>query len=106
MLDAEQLGRPCDLRLDLGPRDALRLERKSDVVPDREMRVETVTLEYHRDAAGARRDVVDHLAADDDVPRSLPLETGDDPEEGRLAATRRPQQHHEFTVPHREADPV
>ena len=70
------------------------------------MRVEAVALEHHGDAAGARRDVVDDLAADHDVAGRLLLEAGDDAQKGRLAAARRPEQHHEFAVPHGEADPV
>jgi hypothetical protein len=63
-------------------------------------------LKDHGDAAGARRQVVDDVAADYDVPRGLRFQTGDYSQKGGLATARRPKQHHEFAVRHREADAI
>ena len=89
MPDAEQLRRPLDLLVDFGARNALRPQRKGDVVAHREMRIEAVALEHHRHAAGARRNIVDDVAADQKVAAGLLLEPADDAQERRLAAARR-----------------
>ena len=86
--------------------NALRPQRKGDVVAHGEVRIEAVALEHHRDAAGARRNVVDDVAADQEVAARLLLEPADDAQERRLAAARRPEQHHELAVRHRQADAV
>jgi hypothetical protein len=44
-------------------------EREGDVLVDRQVRVERVVLEHHREVAVARSEVVDLLAADDHVAR-------------------------------------
>ena len=106
MPDAEQLRRPLDLLVDFGAGNALRLQRKGDVVAHREMRIETVALEHHRHAAGTRRNVVDDVAADQKVAARLLLEPADDAQERRLAAARRAQQHHELAVRHRQTNAV
>ena len=78
MPDAEQLRRPLDFLVDFGAGNALRLQRKGDVVAHRKMRIEAVALEHHRHAAGARRNVVDDVAADQKVAARLLLEPADD----------------------------
>src|ERR1051326_426318 len=105
-LDVEHTRRPLDLALDLLARRALGLERKGDVVPHREMRIEPVALEHHGDAAGAWRHMVDHVAADHDVARGLFLQSGDDAQERGLPAAGRPEQHHELAVARLQADAV
>jgi hypothetical protein len=74
---------PIDLRF----RDLLDLEAERDVVVDREVRVERVALEDHRDVAVTRRDVVDDAFADPDDPARDVLEPRDHAQGGRLAAT-------------------
>ena len=96
--------RPCCSISALG--NALRPQRKGDVVAHRVVRIEAVALEHHRDAAGARRHVVDDVAADDEVAAGLLLEPADDAQERRLAAARRPEQDHELAVRHRQRDAV
>src|SRR5690349_7287917 len=98
MADAKQLRRPIDLFVDLGARNALGLQRKGDVVADREMRIEAVALKHHRHAARARRNVIDDIAADQKIAAGLSLEPADDAQEGRLAAAGWAEQHHELTV--------
>ena len=97
-VDAEQAGGPIDLALDLGPWRALRLQRKCNVIGDSQVRIEAIALKHHRDAARARRDVIDDFVVDQDVAGRLPLETGDDPQEGGLAATRWTEQHQKLAV--------
>jgi hypothetical protein len=63
-----------------------------------QMRIERVVLEDHRDVAIARRDVVDHAVADQDIAGRDFLEPGDHAQGGRLAAAGRPDQNHEFVV--------
>src|SRR5580765_3047634 len=106
MTDAEQLRGPFDLFVDLGAWNTLGLQRKSDVVADREMRIEAIALEHHRHAAGARRNVVDDVAADQEIAAGLLLEPADDAQERRLAAAGRPEQHHELAVRHSQTNAV
>ncbi len=91
---------------DFIPGHALRAQRKCDVVAYRIVRVEAVALEHHRHAAGARRDVVDDVAADQKIAARLLLEPADDAQERRLAAARWAEQHHELAVRHRERNTI
>src|SRR6266851_4192412 len=106
VVDPEQTGCPLDLAFDLGARRALGPQREGDVVPNRQVRIEPVALKHHGDAAPARRHVVDHLAIDQDLPGRGLLQTRDDSEQRGLAASRRPEQHHEFAVARLQADAV
>jgi hypothetical protein len=81
-------------------------QRELEVLPDREMRVERVALEDHRDVAVAGRDVVDHPTADRDGAGGDLLEARDHAERGALAAAGRPHEHHERAVGDREVDRV
>ena len=104
--DAEQLRGPLDLLVDFGARNALRAQRKGDVLAHRVMRIEAVALKHHRHAAGAGRHLVDDVAADQKIAAGLRFEPADDPQERRLAAARWAEQHHELPVRHRQADSV
>jgi hypothetical protein len=73
MADAEQLRGPLDLLLDRLSGHALRTQRKGDVVAYRVMRIKAIALEHHRNAAGARRDIVDEVAADQEIAARLLL---------------------------------
>ena len=106
MANAEQLRRPLDFLFNLGVRNALRPQRKGDILAHRVMRIEAVALKHHRHAAGARRNIVDDIAADQEVAAGLPFEPADDAQERRLAAARRSQQHHELSVRHRQTNAV
>ena len=68
------------------------------------MRVERVGLEHHGDAALDRRQVVDPLAADDDVAAGDILEPGDHAQQGRLAAARRADEDDELAFRDLEVD--
>src|SRR5205814_7085317 len=66
--------------------------------------VERVVLEHHRDVAVARRQVVDHLAADPDLAARDVLEPGDHAQGRRLAAARGADKGHELPVGDLEVD--
>src|SRR5262249_15382166 len=106
MIDAEQLRCPLDLSFDLLAGQALRPERKADVLAHGVVWVEPIALEHHGDAARAGRNVVDDAAADHEVAAALLLEPADDTQERGLAAAGWSQQHHELAVRHRERDAV
>jgi hypothetical protein len=62
------------------------------------VRVERVALEHHRDVAVLRLDVVDDALVDRDRAGVDLLEPGEHPQQRRLAAARRADQHHELAV--------
>jgi hypothetical protein len=91
---------------DLVSREAAQPEPEAHGVEDAHVRVERVFLEHHGDVAAARRDVVDHLAADRDLARCNLLEPGDHPQCRRFAAARRADEHDELLVLGLEVDPL
>src|SRR6266566_4431828 len=68
------------------------------------MRIECVILEYHRDVAIGRFDLVDDAPADVDLAAADGLEARDHPQQGGLAATGRADQHTELAVADLEVD--
>ena len=97
-LEPEDARRLFHARVDLGLLLLAKLEPEGDVVVDREMRIERVALEDHRDVAVARRHVVHDAVADAQDPLADLLEPGDHPKGRRLAAPRRPDENHELAV--------
>jgi DtxR family transcriptional regulator, Mn-dependent transcriptional regulator len=81
-----------------------------DVLRDREVREERVVLEHDADAPPLRRDESSrsrHVGAvEDDAPTVRTLETGDEPQRRRLAATARPEQRKDLALVDREFDAV
>ena len=90
----------------LVPRRAAYLQAVADVLPHAHVRIERVALEDHRDVAAPRREVGHVGAADRDLPRGHLLEAGDHPQQRRLAATGRADEHHELAVADLQADVV
>src|SRR5206468_2189297 len=90
----------ADLALRLPPVD----ETVRDVALDRQIRKQRVRLEH--DAVIARRGRrIGYVAAVlDDPAGGLPLEPGDDPEQGRLAAPRRTEKAHHLAGVDRQID--
>src|SRR4029453_13051820 len=68
--------------------------------------VERVVLEDHRDIALFGREIVDDAVADDDLALADLLQSGEHPQRGRLAATRRTYHDEQFTVLDREVEGV
>jgi len=99
--DTCRLGHAC---VDLTLRQPAHLEREAHVLRRVHVRVERVVLEDHRDVAVLRRQVVDHLAVEHDLPRGDRLEPGDHPEGGRLAAARWADEDDELAGPHLEVE--
>ena len=95
-----------DALLDHVPSAPAQPQAEGDVVGDRQVRVERVVLEHHRDVALLRREVVDDPAADRDRPVRDLLEPGDHPQRGRLAAARRADEHEELAVANLEREVV
>ena len=73
-------------------------QAERDVVGDRQVRVERVVLEDHRDVAILRGEVVHDALADRDRPVADLLEAGDHAQRGRLAAARRSDEDEELAV--------
>jgi hypothetical protein len=69
------------------------------------VRVERVVLEHHRDVALLGRNAVDDAVADADLAPADLLEAGDHPQQRRLAAARRTDEHAELAVRDRDIDP-
>jgi hypothetical protein len=68
------------------------------------VRIQRVVLEHHRDVALLGRDAIDDAVADADLAAGNLLEPGDHPQQRRLAAARRTDQHAELAVGDRDVD--
>ena len=97
-LDLEDVGGLMDPALDLVLGELPQLETEGHVVVDRHVGVEGIVLEDHGDVAILGSDIVDHLVPD--LHRALGdvLETGDHPQDGRLAASRGAHEHEELAI--------
>ncbi len=76
------------------------------VVAHRHVRIQRVVLEHHRDVALFRQHVVDDASADRDLAGADLLEPGDHPQQRRLAAAGRADQHRELAVGDVDVDAV
>ena len=83
---------------------AAALHAEGDIGADRHRRIERVGLEHHGDVAILGRDAVDDALADPDLAGADAFQAGDHGEQGRLSATRRSDQHHEFARLHLQVD--
>ena len=103
-LAVEQLREPENARrighalLDHGLGRAQVLEPIGHVLPHGHVRVERVVLEDHGDVALGGLQVVDPPLADMDVAGGRRLQPGDDPQQGGLAAARRPEDDEKLAV--------
>ncbi|MNM93008.1 hypothetical protein D3C81_1053680 [compost metagenome] len=77
---------------------ALHLQAEGDVLRHAHVREQRVALEHGIDAPAVRRQVVDPLAADEDVAAGDVLETGDGPQQRGLAAAGRSKEGEELVV--------
>jgi hypothetical protein len=98
LLKLQDPGRLGDPAPDLGLRDLAVLQAERDVVVDRQVRVEGVALEHHRDVPVPGLDIVDRPAVDVDRALGHLLEPGHHAQRGRLAAAGRPDQDQQLTV--------
>ena len=81
-------------------------ERERHVLAHRHVRVQRVVLEHHRDVAFLGLQVVDAAVADADLTAGDLLEPGNHPQQRRLAAARRPDQHRERAIGDVDVDTV
>jgi len=79
-------------------------EREGDVLPDRQVRVERVVLEHHREVAILGRLVVHPLAADVQFALADVLQTHDHPKQRRLPTAGWADQDDELPVCDVQAD--
>src|SRR5262245_35536747 len=77
---------------------AAHAQREGDVLEHREVWVEGIVLEHHREVAVARWSVVHEPSADQQVAGGDVLDPRDHPEQRRLAAARRPDEDQELAV--------
>ncbi len=91
--EAQEVGHALQARRGLRRRHLAHLEAEHDVLGHDQMRKQRVALEHHRDVPLRRRQVGDVTPRDADAPAVGLLETGDQPQRGRLAAPGRTEQH-------------
>jgi len=104
--EVERRGGLADLACDHVGLAARHLQREADVGAHAHVRIERVGLEHHRQPALGRANIADILAVDENPPRGQILEPGDQPQQRRLAAARRPDEDGELAVLDVEIDVI
>ncbi len=89
LIDAQQLRSPAGLAFAFWLIELGSLEWKDDVVKDRLVRIQGVTLEHHGNAPQSGRQAVDDIAANKHLTVGGILEAGDGTQQRGLAAARR-----------------
>ena len=97
---------PLGLLADGLGRHLFHAQPESDVLAHGEVREEGVALEDLVDVALVRRVVGDIVPADENLTAARLLETADEAQAGRLAATGRSEKGHELTLGNVEADVI
>ncbi|ENN89224.1 hypothetical protein RHSP_52212 [Rhizobium freirei PRF 81] len=97
-LDLQDFGGPRDALVDLVLRHLGDAQAEGEVLLHRHLRIECVGLKHHADAAILGLFPGDILALDEDLSFADVEQTGNAVEQGRLAATRRSQEHQELAV--------
>ena len=105
-LDAEQTRGPFHLLGALLGVHTLCLEWEGDVVGHGHVGVQRIGLEDHGDTTSAGWKTADVLASEQDLSLSRLLQTHDHPEQGGLAASRRPEEDEELALLGLEIDAV
>ena len=107
VLHSHQRERFGDAPFDVGLRQlGAHLERKRDVVRNREMRKQRVRLEHHADVAVVRRHVRNRAIVEQNVAGIRGEKSGDQVEGRGLARSARPEQRNERAGRHIERDAV
>jgi hypothetical protein len=104
MVDLQNLRGPAHRLADFLFRLARQLQRKAHVFRDRHMRIQRVALEHHRNATVSGLQVVDPYAVDQNIAVGYRFKSGDHTQHGRLAASRRPDEHRELTIRNMKID--
>lgn len=100
ILDLDQPRDRIDTARGLAVRKLLRLQRKGDVLANRERRVERVALEGHRNLAPGRRQFVDAPLAQRNRSRGHAFKTCNHAQGRGLAAARGPQERYDLALSH------
>jgi porphobilinogen deaminase len=90
---SEHVGDALEPAVAVGIVHVAHAEAENDVLGDRKMRNQRVRLEHHGDVALRGRQARDIVAADEDTARIGVVETGDQAQRRRLAATGGAEQH-------------
>ncbi|MNQ09483.1 hypothetical protein D3C85_223000 [compost metagenome] len=104
--EVEQAGGLFDARAEVAFGLAARARAEGDVLVDRQVRVERIALEHHRDVALLRRQVVGPCAADAQLAAADGLQPRDHAQQRRLAAARGADEHDELAVGNVQVDAV
>ena len=88
----------------LGPRHAAHAQAEAEIFLDRHVRIERIGLEHHGDAAFARIEIGDVLAADEDLAGGRLLEAGNRAQQRRFPAAGRADEDDEFAIADIEVD--
>ncbi len=102
--EVEDLGRAVDLLLDHRGVGLGEPQREAHVLGHGHVRVQRVALEHHRQVALRRRQPRDVAAVEVDAAGAERLEPGDQPQQRRLAAAGRPDEHGELAARDRQVD--
>ncbi len=105
-LQPQHVGGGLHAARDFGLVVPAQLQPEGQVLGHGHVRVERVVLEHHGDVAVFRRHVVDHAPADGQCAGAYFLQPGHHPQQGGLAAARRPHQDHQLAVGDIETGPV
>ncbi len=92
--------------LHLSSAELFQLEPIRDIARHRHMGPERVVLEDHADIPLVGGEAADHPVPEADLPRVGLVESGQEPQQGGLAAARRAQQREQLAVTHGEVRPV
>jgi hypothetical protein len=102
--EVEDLGRAVDLLLDHRGVGLGQAQREAHVVGHAHVRVQRVALEHHRQVALGRGQARDVAAVEMDAAGGERLEARDQPQQRRLAAARRADEHGELAARDRQVD--
>src|SRR5215510_8864041 len=92
-VDFQQLRSISYLGFDFRRGGAAQPQRKGEIFKHRHVRIESIALKHERDITIPRREMIHRLAVDHNAARGWLLEPGDQPENRRFPATRRPQEY-------------
>ena len=106
LAEVEYAGRLVDPLVDLGLRELTDAQRERDILAHAHVGIERVVLKDHGHVSLAGRNVVDDLAVEAELAGGHRFESGNQAQQGRLAAARGSHEHHELAVVDFEVDVV
>ncbi|MNI78617.1 hypothetical protein D3C73_1350060 [compost metagenome] len=98
MFDIESLGSGTNASVNVGFLELAQLQTECHVLVYVHVRVQSVRLEYHRDVAILRSNVIHETVADVQLAFGDLFQACDHTKRGGLAATRSPYQNEEFFI--------